>query len=1057
MSNVKGKNILAVLNIFSTLLSSTAIHDDATWPFFTLPDFEKFGAGSRALSGALLLAFTPVVANKDRANWEIYSVQNQWWVQQGLDDLGIDKTPRNISSFIYRKTTRSFVPELVDLEEYSPIWQMSPAPTDTSVVNFNLFNHPTFKRLVEFAIYTRKSAISEVLDTSLVFGTSAPQVGDDPQSIAVLPVFKEPNDAESDIIGFIVAVIPWGQFFENIIQDGQNGVFAVLEESCGNAFTYKVDGGNATFFGVGDLHDQAYDSIKRSTKFVAHDGDLTGISGLSDHCQYTINVYPSEEYEQEYESNKPILFTICVLLVFVFTSLIFVLYDCLVQRRQHKVNAMAVKSNAIVTSLFPAKIRDKLYNQEPGEQKKAAKNPFKRGGNVLDAAAGLTNHKLCNSGQDATSMMDEDGLLGYEDSPPIADLFPSATVLFMDIAGFTAWSSQREPSQVFILLETIYRNFDKIAKQRRVFKVETIGDCYVAVCGLPEPCEDHVIVMARFTRDCLEKMNELAQRLEVKLGPDTADLAMRAGFHSGPVTAGVLRGDRARFQLFGDTVNTAARMESTGIKKKIQISQESAELILAAGKANWIKPRKDIVHAKGKGDLQTFWLLPKREVIAASQYTPSGGTSEAKTEEANESLKAADDDFSEHSTPEAIAIQIERVQRLVDYTSDILLQILKKIVAKRAGEKPRTTKMAKIIKKLEATIGKSGICLEEVVEIVELPKFDSAAYTSKDVEISQEVVSQLSNYIKVVASMYRHNPFHNFDHASHVTQSTSKLLSRIVAAKHMEEAEQLHDHTYGITSDPLTQFAIAFSSLIHDVDHRGVPNFLLGKEDPALGAMYHNQAVAEQNSVDVAWNLLMDPSFEALRCAIYSNEFEMRRFRQLVVNSLMATDIFDKELAALRKTRWDNAFFGEHKEEDPQISVNRKATIVIEHIIQASDVSHTMQHWHVYSKWNERLFHEMFSAYCQGRSDKDPTKGWYEGELWFFDNYVIPLAHKLKECGIFGVSSDEYLNYAMANRREWEKKGKYIVAENYEKYKKELEHRPASSGQGQETAPLPTH
>jgi class 3 adenylate cyclase len=112
--------------------------------------------------------------------------------------------------------------------------------------------------------------------------------------------------------------------------------------------------------------------------------------------------------------------------------------------------------------------------------------------------------------------------------------------------------------------------------------------------------------MARFARDSLEKMGELVLQLEVTLGPDTTDLAMRVGLHSGPVTAGVLRGERARFQLFGDTVNTAARMESTGIKKKIQISQETAELIIASGKSQWFKPREVIVFAKGKGDLKTY-------------------------------------------------------------------------------------------------------------------------------------------------------------------------------------------------------------------------------------------------------------------------------------------------------------------------------------------------------------------------------------------------------------------------------------------------------------------
>jgi hypothetical protein len=66
--------------------------------------------------------------------------------------------------------------------------------------------------------------------------------------------------------------------------------------------------------------------------------------------------------------------------------------------------------------------------------------------------------------------------------------------------------------------------------------------------------------------------------------------------------------------------------------------------------------------------------------------------------------------------------------------------------------------------------------------------------------------------------------------------------------------------------------------------------------------------------------------------------------------------------------------------------MNRKATFVIEHLIQASDVAHTMQHWHVYVKWNERLFHECYHAYLKGRAEKDPTDGWYEGELSFFDN-----------------------------------------------------------------------
>jgi hypothetical protein len=294
-----------------------------------------------------------------------------------------------------------------------------------------------------------------------------------------------------------------------------------------------------------------------------------------------------------------------------------------------------------------------------------------------------------------------------------------------------------------------------------------------------------------------------------------------------------------------------------------------------------------------------------------------------------------------------------------------------------------------------------------------------------------------------------------------VTQSVAKLLSRIVTTDDInyddlslrkKAASQLHEYTFGITSDPITQFACAFSALIHDVDHDGVPNAVLVDEKTDIALMYENKSVAEQNSVDLAWELLMDDGYQDLRKAIYQDADELKRFRQLVVNSVMATDIADKELGNLRKARWAKAFddvpenkCGEqslrHSSSTGNLmecydDTNRKATIVIEHLIQASDVSHTMQHWHVYLKWNEKLFHEMYKAFQQGRSTIDPSEGWYKGEIGFFDFYIIPLAKKLKECGVFGVSSDEYLQYAVNNRNEWETKGNQIVEGYMTRYNK---------------------
>jgi hypothetical protein len=222
--------------------------------------------------------------------------------------------------------------------------------------------------------------------------------------------------------------------------------------------------------------------------------------------------------------------------------------------------------------------------------------------------------------------------------------------------------------------------------------------------------------------------------------------------------------------------------------------------------------------------------------------------------------------------------------------------------------------------------------------------------------------------------------------------------------------------------------------LIHDVDHRGVPNSQLVKEKTPLAEFYKGKSVAEQNSVDLAWGLLMDERFANLRRSIYTTKKGLERFRQMVVNSVMATDIFDKDLKDLRDSRWAKAFSGDIAE-TKEVARNRKATIVIEHLIQASDVSHTMQHWHVYRKWNERFFLECYQAYQDGRAATDPSENWYKGEMGFFDFYIIPLAKKLKNCGVFGKSSDEYLNYAATNRKEWELKGEEVVAEMVRKVK----------------------
>jgi hypothetical protein len=602
---------------------------------------------------------------------------------------------------------------------------------------------------------------------------------------------------------------------------------------------------------------------------------------------------------------------------------------------------------------------------------------------------------------------------------------------------------------VFVLLETVYEAFDACAKKRDVFKVETVRDCYVAVCGVPEPRRDHTERMALFANDCLRTMSVQVHELEVELGPDTADLGIRIGLHSGPVTAGVLRGDRARFQLFGDTMNTCARIESTGNRNRVHVSKETAHLLASIGREHWVIPRNDKVYAKGKGQIQTYWLkrlkhsdhpsIPRRDIT----FSFSERNTQAFPDTVDERRVLLLGGIQRK--PQDIANK--KLDRLVDWCSEVLMTLLKQVEERREtlGTKPDDELVIRQVEdELLCPVWKGGkAAFDEVVESIEMARFNEEATRMiivEEMERREQVQKELREYVRIVASMYNDNPFHNFEHATHVTMSVMKLLSRIVAPDIEGDESQLHDHTYGITSDPLTQFAVVFSALLHDLDHLGVPNSQLVKEVPELSRMYKGKSVAEQNSIDLAWALLMEDQFETLRQSIYRTTAELERFRQLVVNTVLATDIMDKELKALRNAKWDKAFA--QKSVGPRGTLmevnNRKATVVIEHLIQASDIAHTMQHWQVYRKWNYRLFKEMYRAFLEGHSDMDPSDGWYQGEIGFFDFYIIPLAKKLDDCGVFGVSSHEYLNYAEQNRIEWEKKGRQIVADYVQQAREEL-------------------
>jgi class 3 adenylate cyclase len=188
----------------------------------------------------------------------------------------------------------------------------------------------------------------------------------------------------------------------------------------------------------------------------------------------------------------------------------------------------------------------------------------------------------------------------------IADGFAGVTVLFADIVGFTPLSARLPPQEVVEMLNQLFCRFDDLADSLGLEKIKTIGDCYMAAGGLPEPRADHAERVAEMALMMLEIVAELAARTGEPLD-------VRIGIHSGPVVAGVIGKRKFIYDLWGDTVNIASRMESHGIPGTIQLS--AASRVLLDGK--YRLQHRGTIEIKGKGAMDT-WLLQRKPGEVAS-------------------------------------------------------------------------------------------------------------------------------------------------------------------------------------------------------------------------------------------------------------------------------------------------------------------------------------------------------------------------------------------------------------------------------------------------------
>jgi class 3 adenylate cyclase len=180
----------------------------------------------------------------------------------------------------------------------------------------------------------------------------------------------------------------------------------------------------------------------------------------------------------------------------------------------------------------------------------------------------------------------------------IADGFPEVTVLFADLVDFTRRSQETTPERVVRVLDDLFSALDQLAERHGLEKIKTVGDAYMAVGGLPEPRPDHAQAVAEMALDVRE---EVARHLD----PGGEPLAVRIGIDTGPVVAGVIGRRKFSYDLWGDTVNTASRMESQGVAGCIQVTDRTYRRL----RDRYRFERRGPVQVKGKGELVTWFLV----------------------------------------------------------------------------------------------------------------------------------------------------------------------------------------------------------------------------------------------------------------------------------------------------------------------------------------------------------------------------------------------------------------------------------------------------------------
>lgn len=396
------------------------------WPNVTLPHFTERVDEAVRLTGSELFAFLPIVLAEQKASFEEYAAA-EWaknlesWTLEGVQEGWIPEEIHDIEGASVTGSQQEF---------YVPLWQVAPEARYLNVLLLDMDSFPWFHQLELAAREVQRPVMSGMVDVEYLFDATREKelMEWHPRSIILQEVPKSMEQIEDNLIdetergGFVFAVLPWERYFKNVIPAGLYGFVVVVDDHCGSVVTYRIDGREATIIGKGNLHDPKYDYLHMEADFASsaqYDGQDTSV----DHCYYIISVYPTDELKDLYSSSKPFLFAIAILGVFLFTTGIFYCYDMAVERRQRHIARIAKRTNNIVKSLFPKNVQERIMAEAREDAEKAEQAERGRGKGAFHVSMKDRLKETLSSQSDRNDQ-------SYKNVPPIADLFPSTTVMF---------------------------------------------------------------------------------------------------------------------------------------------------------------------------------------------------------------------------------------------------------------------------------------------------------------------------------------------------------------------------------------------------------------------------------------------------------------------------------------------------------------------------------------------------------------------------------------------------------------------------------------------------